>query len=90
MDISATILRPKAGCGPSDCLARVNIATGKVECLEEPMTVNRKPGTPDEPVYGVGVRTTTLNSQGQEVAAEDRLARRRLGNSRVLWQPRRH
>ncbi|HLQ38779.1 MAG TPA: hypothetical protein VK348_13300, partial [Planctomycetota bacterium] len=26
----------------------------------------------DEPVYGVAVRTSTLNSQGQDAAAEDR------------------
>ena len=63
---------PKGRGGPSHCIARVNIATGKVEYLEVPVTVIRKPGVPDEPVYGVAVRTTTLNSQGQDVAQEDR------------------
>jgi hypothetical protein len=63
---------PKGRAGPSDCVARVNIATGKVEYLEVPVTVIRKPGMPDEPVYGVAVRTTTLNSRGQDVASEDR------------------
>jgi len=36
------------------------------------VTVVRKPGIPEQRVYGVAVRTTTLNSSGQDVAAEDR------------------
>lgn len=63
---------PKGRGGPSHCIARVNIATGKVEYIEVPVTVIRKPGTPDELVYGIAQRTTTLNSAGQDVAAEDR------------------
>jgi hypothetical protein len=63
---------PKGRAGPSHCVARVKVSTGKVEYLEVPVTVLRKPGLPDEFVYGVAVRTTTLNSLGQDVAAEDR------------------
>ena len=32
----------------------------------------RRPGAPDEPVYGVAVKTTALNASGQSVAAETR------------------
>jgi len=63
---------PKGRGGPSHCIARVNIATGKVEYFEVPVTVIRKPDMPDELVYGIAQRTTTLNSAGQDVAAEDR------------------
>jgi PQQ-like domain len=63
---------PKGRAGPSHCIARVNIATGKVEYLEVPVTVIRKPGVADEPIYGISQRTSTLNAQGQDVAAEDR------------------
>ena len=63
---------PRGRGGPSHCIARVNVETGKVEYLEVPVTVIRKPGQPDEPVYGVEVKTKTLNSAGQDVAAEER------------------
>ncbi|MEO6850964.1 MAG: PQQ-binding-like beta-propeller repeat protein [Mucilaginibacter sp.] len=63
---------PKGRGGPSHCVARVNIATDKVEYLEVPVTVIRKPGKADSLVYGVAVRTSTLNSLGQDIAAEDR------------------
>jgi hypothetical protein len=63
---------PKGKAGPSHCIGRVNIETGKVEYLELPVTVIREPGKPDEFVYGVEVKTKTLNSQGKDVAAEER------------------
>lgn len=63
---------PKGRAGPSHCIARVNVESGKTEYLEVPVTVIRKPGRPDEPVYGMAVRTQTVNSSGQDVAAEDR------------------
>jgi hypothetical protein len=63
---------PKGRAGPSHCLARVNIETGKVEYLEVPVTVIRKPGEPEQKVYGIAVRTRTENSQGIDVASEDR------------------
>jgi hypothetical protein len=63
---------PKGKAGPSHCIGRVNIETGKVEYLEVPVTVIRKPGAPDERVYGVAVPTSTVNSRGQDVGAEDR------------------
>jgi hypothetical protein len=63
---------PKGRAGPSHCIARVNLATGRVEYLEVPVTVIRPPGRPDEPIYGLAQRTTTLNASGQDVAQEDR------------------
>lgn len=63
---------PKGRGGPSHCVARANIETGKVEYLEVPVTVIRKTGVPDSLVYGVAVTTSTLNSSGQDIAAEAR------------------
>ncbi len=63
---------PKGKAGPSHCVGRVNIETGKVEYLELPVSVIREPGKADEFVYGVEVKTKTLNSKGQDVAAEER------------------
>ncbi len=63
---------PRGRAGPSHCIARVNLATGRVEYLEVPVTVIRPPGQPDEPIYGLAQRTTTLNASGQDVAQEDR------------------
>ncbi len=63
---------PKGRAGPSHCLARVNIETGKVEYLEVPVTVIRKPGEADQKIYGIEVRTKTENSQGVDVASEER------------------
>ncbi len=63
---------PKGKAGPSHCLARINVKTGKVEYLEVPVTVIRNPGMPDEKVYGVAVKTQTINSKGVDVATEER------------------
>jgi outer membrane protein assembly factor BamB len=63
---------PKGRAGPSHCLARVNIETGKVEYLEVPVTVIRKPGEPEQKVYGIAVKTKTENAQGIDVASEER------------------
>lgn len=63
---------PKGKAGPSHSIGRVNIATGKVEYLEVPVTVIRKPGEPDEKVYGVAVNTKTLDNQGNDVSSEAR------------------
>ena len=63
---------PKGRAGPSHCMARVHIESGKVEYFEVPVTVLRKPGTTDERIYGAAQRTTTLNSEGRDIAAEDR------------------
>jgi hypothetical protein len=65
-------LPPKGRAGPSHCIARVSVETGKVEYLEVPVTVIRKPDTPEKRVYGVPVATSTVNSRGQDVGAEDR------------------
>jgi outer membrane protein assembly factor BamB len=63
---------PKGRAGPSHCIARVNVETGKVEYLEVPVAVLRHPGAPEARVYGVAVATSTVNSRGQDVGAEDR------------------
>ena len=41
----------------------MNVENGKVEYLEVPVTVLRKPGVPDQRVYGVAVATSTVNSR---------------------------
>jgi hypothetical protein len=43
-----------------------------VEYLEVPVTVIRQPGVAEKRVYGIAVKTSTVNSRGQDVAAEDR------------------
>ncbi len=58
--------------GPSHCIGRVNIETGKVEYLEVPVTVLRKPGTPEQYVYGIAQTTKTTDYKGREVGLEDR------------------
>ncbi len=63
---------PKGKGGPSHCVGRIHIATGKVEYFELPVTVLRKAGTPDERVYGIAVKTKTLNAEGVDIAAEER------------------
>jgi outer membrane protein assembly factor BamB len=63
---------PKGHSGPSHCLGRVAIETGKVEYLELPVGVERKPGAPDTFIYGRSLRTKPLDNQGRDVAAEDR------------------
>lgn len=63
---------PKGKGGPSHCVGRVNVRTGKVEYLELPVTVIRERGKPDERVYGVAVKTKTLNAAGVDIAAEER------------------
>jgi hypothetical protein len=63
---------PKGRAGPSHCIARVNVSSGKVEYLEVPVTIIRNEGERDQPIYGIAQRTTTLNSVGQDIAAEDR------------------
>jgi hypothetical protein len=60
--------KPPAGrAGPSHCIGRVNVETGKVEYLEVPVTIanGRK-------VYGIAVRTKTEDINGNDVANEDR------------------
>ncbi len=58
--------------GPSHCLGRVHVETGKVELLELPVTVVRRPGEPDRFVYAEAVRTRPVDNRGRDVAAEDR------------------
>jgi outer membrane protein assembly factor BamB len=58
--------------GPSHCIGRVNIETGRVEYLEVPVTVVRKPDEPDEIIYNQPVRTKVEDIHGNDVAAEDR------------------
>jgi len=63
---------PKGRAGPSHCVGRVHIDSGKVEYLEVPVTVMRKPGAEDAFVYGVAQRASTRNNDGVDIAAEDR------------------
>ena len=63
---------PKGRAGPSHCIGRVHIDSGKVEYLEVPVTVVRKQGAEDELVYGIAQRTSTLNNDDVDIAAEDR------------------
>lgn len=58
--------------GPSHCIGRVNIETGKVEYLEVPVGVIRKPGEPDKFLYNAAQASSTLDYKGRDVAAEDR------------------
>lgn len=63
---------PSGKSGPSHCIGRVNVETGKVEYLEVPVGVERKPGSPDRLIYGEALRTKTEDYRGRDVAAEDR------------------
>lgn len=63
---------PRGRSGPSHCIGRVNVETGKVEYLEVPVGVERKPGQPDRYLYGAALRTRTEDYRGRDVAAEDR------------------
>jgi hypothetical protein len=58
--------------GLSHCIGRVNVETGKVEYLEVPVSVERKPGEPDHPIYNTPVNTKTDDYKGRNVAPEDR------------------
>ena len=60
--------KPPAGrAGPSHCIGRVNVETGKVEYLEVPVTIAN-----GQKVYGIAVRTKTEDINGNDVANEDR------------------
>lgn len=63
---------PNGKAGPSHSIGRVHIESGKTEYLELPVTVIRKPEQQDTFVYGVEVKTTTLNSHGQDIAGNAR------------------
>ncbi len=58
--------------GPSHCIGRVNLETGKTEYLEVPVTVIRKSGQPEKWVYNEAQLTKTEDYKGRDVAAEDR------------------
>lgn len=58
--------------GPSHCIGRVNVETGKVEYLEVPVSVERLAGQPDRLIYGMAVNTKTDDYKGRNVAPEDR------------------
>lgn len=64
--------RKRGIAGPSHCVGRVHVRTGKVEYLELPVDVERAPGAPDRFVWGLARRTTTVNSRGLDTAQEDR------------------
>lgn len=58
--------------GPSHCIGRVNVETGKVEYLEVPVSVERLSGKPDNLIYDIAVTTKTEDYKGRDVAPEDR------------------
>ena len=58
--------------GPSHCIGRVNVETGKVEYLEVPVGVERHPGQTERFIYGEPLHTKTEDYKGREVAPEDR------------------
>lgn len=61
--------------GPPYCLGRVNVRTDRVEYLELPVQVLRKPGAPDEYVWGRPQPASTVNSRGIDVAGDPRSRR---------------
>ncbi len=58
--------------GPSHCIGRVNVETGKVEYLEVPVSVTHTPDGRETRLYTEPVPTTALDNNGNDVAAEDR------------------
>jgi outer membrane protein assembly factor BamB len=58
--------------GPAHCVARVHLATGKVEFLELPVEVRHAPDDRAAWTYGTAQRTSTHDSRGIDAAAEDR------------------
>jgi len=58
--------------GPSHCIGRVNVETGKVEYLEVPVGVERLAGKSDRLLYTSPITTQTTDYKGREVAPEDR------------------
>ena len=58
--------------GPSFCVGRVNIKTGKVELLEVPVGVDRRAGRPDAFIYGPKVKSLPEDNQGRDLATEAR------------------
>ena len=63
---------PKGHSGPSHCLGRVHVQTGKVEYLELPVGVERTPGKPGHFIYGRSLTTHTVDNAGREIADEQR------------------
>ncbi len=63
---------PPGRSGPSHCIGRINVETGKVEYLEVPVSVVRIPGKADEFIYSRAVTTKTNDYKGRNVAPEDR------------------
>jgi len=53
-------------------IARVNIATGKVEYLQVPVQVIRKPGEPDEFLWNRHIPSDSANSRGMNVSMDKR------------------
>ncbi|MEM1063603.1 MAG: hypothetical protein AAGJ97_14860, partial [Planctomycetota bacterium] len=58
--------------GPSHCVGRVDVETGKVEYFELPVTVVRERGEADRFVYGELVAVETRNAAGLDVSTESR------------------
>lgn len=66
---------PGSKCGPPYCVGRVNIEDDRVEYLELPVGVVRKPGSPDESVWGKPLASSTINTRGIDAAGDPRSKR---------------
>lgn len=58
--------------GPPYCVGRVNIATGKVEYLELPVSVVREAGKADSFIWGKPQTSSTVNSRGIDIVSDKR------------------
>jgi hypothetical protein len=63
---------PPGHSGPAHCLGRVDVETGKVEYLELPVGVDRRPGAPDQAIFGRTLHTRPLDARGRELAMDRR------------------
>lgn len=61
--------------GPAYCIGRVNVESGKVECLEVPVQVKREAGQPDQFIWHQSQASSTVNSRGIDVAGDPRSKR---------------
>ncbi|MBA3936976.1 MAG: PQQ-binding-like beta-propeller repeat protein [Planctomycetes bacterium] len=63
---------PNGHSGPSHSVGRIDNATGAVAYLELPVGVERKPGQEERRIYGRSLKTRAEDSQGHDIADEDR------------------
>ena len=66
---------PASHFGPSYCVGRINIDTGKAEYLELPVQVIRDPGEPDKMIWNQPQPSDTTNARGIDAAGDPRSKR---------------